>query len=93
MLIVDKLESLWDGFTIDKTYEHPEGKNICAALVLVSCDVLVARKICRHILALVSYYICEKKVNYKNHQYNLPKWIILMIGSLCEIQLSIIKMR
>jgi len=30
----------------------------------------VARKICDHILALVSYYKYKKKVNYENQQYN-----------------------
>ena len=81
--IVDELESLWDGFTIDKTYEHPEGKNICAALILVSCDVSAARKICGHISALVSCHRCEKKANYENHQHNfagmdnIDDWFIM----------------
>ena len=67
------MESLWDGFTIDKTYEHPEGKNICAALILVSYDVPAARKICGHISALVSCHRCEKKANYENHQHNFVR--------------------
>ena len=73
VLIVNELELLWDGFTIDKTYEHPEGKNICAALILVSCDVLAARKICGYISALVSCHRCEKKANYENHQHNFAR--------------------
>ena len=92
MLIVDELESLWDRFTIDKIYEYPEGKNIHATLILVSCDVPAARKICGHISALVLCHRCEKKANYENHQHNLLEWIISMIGSLCEIQLSIVEM-
>ena len=82
-LIVDELESFWDGFTIDKTYEHPEGKNIRAALILVSCDVPAARKICGHISALVSCHRCEKKANYENHQHNfagmdnIDDWFIM----------------
>ena len=82
-LIVDELESLWDGFTIDKTYEHPEGKNIRTALILVSCDVPAARKICGHISALVSCHRCKKKANYENHQHNftgmdnIDNWFIM----------------
>ena len=68
--IVDELKSLWDGVTLNRTYEHPEGRNIHAALILVSCDVPVARKICGHISALVSCHRCDKKANYENRQHN-----------------------
>ena len=67
------MESLWDGFTIDKTYEHPEGKNIRAALILISCNIPAARKICGHISALVSCHRCEKKPNYENYQHNFVR--------------------
>ena len=59
--IVDKLASLWNGITLDRTHEHPEGRPIHAALILVSCDIPVTRKICGHVLALVSCHRCKKK--------------------------------
>ena len=68
--IVNELESLWDGITLNQTYECIEGKKICAALILVSCDIPAARKICGHVSALVACHICEKKANYENHQHN-----------------------
>ena len=68
--IVDELESLWDGVTLNRTYEHPRGRDIHAALILVSCDVPAARKICGHVSALVSCHRCDKKANYENRQHN-----------------------
>ncbi len=68
--IVDELEFLWDRITLNHTYECQEGKYIRAALILIFYDVLVARKICGHVLALVSYYRYEKKANYENQQHN-----------------------
>jgi hypothetical protein len=52
--IVDELESLWNGIILNKTDNCPNGKKIWATLILVSCDVPAARKICDHISALVS---------------------------------------
>ena len=69
-LIVDDLESLWRKVTLPRTFEHQEGKNIRAALILVSCNILAAKKFCGHISALVLCYRCEKKANYENCQYN-----------------------
>ncbi|GET58963.1 hypothetical protein GLOIN_2v1786477 [Rhizophagus irregularis DAOM 181602=DAOM 197198] len=46
------------------------GKKICAALIMVSCDIPAARKICGHVSALVSCHRCQKKANYENHQHN-----------------------
>src|SRR6266496_3407043 len=57
--IVDELESLWGGVTLDHTFEYQEGRYIRAALILVSCDIPAARKICRHVSALVSCHRCE----------------------------------
>ena len=54
--IVDDLESLWREVTLPQTFEHQEGKNIRAALILVSCDISAARKICEHISALMLYH-------------------------------------
>ena len=68
--IVDELESLWNGIILNGTDECPNGKKIRAALILVSCDVPAARKICGHISALVSCHRCEKKANYENRQHN-----------------------
>ena len=68
--IVNELESLWDGVTLNKTHECQEGKRIRAALILVSCDIPAARKICGHVSALVSCHRCEKKANYENGHLN-----------------------
>jgi hypothetical protein len=68
--IVDELVLLWDGVTLNKTFEHQETRTIRAALILVSCDIPAARKICGHISALSSCYRCEKKANYENHKHN-----------------------
>ena len=70
MLIVDELEFLWDGITLNHTYECQGRKYIHATLILISCDVPAARKICGHVSALVSYHQCEKKANYENRQHN-----------------------
>ncbi len=48
-------------------------KDICAILILIFYDVSAARKICSHISVLVSYHRYEKKVNYKNQQYNFTR--------------------
>ena len=65
--IVDDLDTLWYGITLNSTAECLESKTIQAALILVSCDISVARKICRHILELVSCHHCEKRANYVNN--------------------------
>ena len=67
--IIDELKSLWDGMTY-RTYECQEGRKIRAALILVSCDIPAARKICGHVSSLVACHICEKKGNYENRQHN-----------------------
>ena len=54
--IVNELQLLWSELTLDHTFKYSQGRKICAVLILVSCDILAARKICSHILALVSYY-------------------------------------
>src|SRR3954453_8747312 len=71
--IVNELESLWNGIILNRTDDCPNGKKIRAALILVSCDVPAARKICGHISALVSCHRCEKKANYENHQHNFAR--------------------
>ncbi len=73
MSIVDELEFLQDGITLNRTYKYQEEKYIRAILILVSCDVLAARKICEHVLAFVSCYWYEKKVNYENQQHNFAR--------------------
>jgi len=68
--IVDELELLWSGLTLDRTFEHSEGRTIRAALILISCDIPAARKICGHISFLVLCHRCEKRANYENRQHN-----------------------
>ncbi|EXX65698.1 hypothetical protein RirG_130750 [Rhizophagus irregularis DAOM 197198w] len=68
--IVNELETLWAGLTLNRTYECENGKRIRGASILVSCDIPAARKICGHVSALVSCHRCEKKANYENGQYN-----------------------
>ncbi|GET56775.1 uncharacterized protein LOC107327733 [Rhizophagus irregularis DAOM 181602=DAOM 197198] len=58
------------GLTLNRTYECENGKRVRGALILVSCDIPAARKICGHVSALVSCHRCEKKANYENGQHN-----------------------
>ena len=74
-LIVDELELLWNGVTLNWTYECQEGRRIHAVLILVSCNIPVARKICSHISALVLCHRCKKKANYENQQHNFTGMI------------------
>ncbi|PKB97272.1 hypothetical protein RhiirA5_301853, partial [Rhizophagus irregularis] len=55
-LIVNELTSLWKGIILNRIYKHQLGKKICAELIMVSCNIPVARKICSYVSALVSYY-------------------------------------
>ena len=71
--IVNELESLWHGITLSSTAESLEEKTIRAALILISCDVPAARKICGHISVLVSCYRCKKKANYDNNKHNFGR--------------------
>src|SRR5204863_546950 len=68
--MVDELESLWSRMTLNRTYKYREGRQIRTALILVSCNIPAARKICVHISALAAYHRCEKRGNYENHQHN-----------------------
>ncbi|GBC18484.2 hypothetical protein PHYBLDRAFT_71521 [Rhizophagus irregularis DAOM 181602=DAOM 197198] len=68
--IVNELKTLWAGLTLNRTYECENGKRVRGALILVSCDIPAARKICGHVSALVSCHRCEKKANYENGQHN-----------------------
>jgi hypothetical protein len=80
--MVDELGSLWGGMTLNRTYEYREGRQIRAALILVTCDIPAARKICGHISALAACHRCEKRGNYENHQHNfagmedMDEWFI-----------------
>ena len=47
--VVDELESLWRGVALNSTAEFSEGRTIRAALILISCDIPAARKLCGHI--------------------------------------------
>ena len=90
--MVDELESLWSGMTLNRTYEYREGRQIRAALILVSCDIPAARKICGHISALAACHRCEKREIMKIINIILPEWKIWRIGSLPEIRPSIVRM-
>ena len=80
--IVDELMQLWQGVMLDSTAENRDGRMIRTALILVSCDIPAARKVCGHISALISCHRCKKKANYVNNQYNyggmndMNKWFI-----------------
>ena len=56
--------------TLDRTHECANGKNIHAALIIASCDIPTAQKLCGHVSALVSCHRCEKKANYVDNQHN-----------------------
>ena len=59
------LESLWEGIALNRTHKHPNGKVIQAALMIASCDIPAARKLCGHISALASCHRCEKKEEWE----------------------------
>ena len=69
-LIVDELISLWQGTKLDSIVECSEGKIIHTVLILISCDIPAALKVCGHISALVSCHRCNKKANYVNNKHN-----------------------
>ena len=57
--IVNELESLWGGVTLNRTFECQETKKIWVALVLILCDIPTARKI---------WAFCSRKVrNFKRN--------------------------
>ena len=78
--IITELESLWNGLTLNRTNEYPNGKDIRAAIIIASCDIPAARKLCGHISALASCHRCEKKAN-KQHNFggmkNMDEWFIM----------------
>ena len=80
--IIDELDLLWHVITLNSTTECLGGKRIHAALILVSCDVPAARKLCRYILALVLCHRYEKSANYVNRKFNfsgiqnMDEWFI-----------------
>ena len=85
--VVNELESLWNGVILNQTFEFQSGRIIRAALILVSCDIPAARKICGHVSALVSCHRCEKVANYENRQHNfagmddMDEWFVSRIAS------------
>jgi hypothetical protein len=68
--------------TLDRTHECPNGKSIRAALIIASCDIPAAQKLCGHVSALVSCHRYEKKANYIDNQHNfggmanMDEWFI-----------------
>lgn len=91
-LIIDELKSLWDGITLNRIYECQEEKNIQATLILVSCNMPAARKICGYVSALVSCHLCEKRQIMRIGSITSLKWIIWKNGSLPGILPNISKM-
>jgi len=83
--IVNELTSLWEGIILNRTYEHQLGKTICAALIMVSCDIPAARKICDHVSALVSCHRCQKRQIMRIISIILLEWEIWRIGLLSGI--------
>jgi hypothetical protein len=77
--IITELESLWEGATLSCTNECPNGKDIRAALIIASCDIPAARKLCGHISALSSCHRCEKKANERNFggMEDMDEWFIM----------------
>jgi hypothetical protein len=79
--IVNDLESLWTGVTLSRTHET-EGKKVRAALILVSCDIPAARKVCGYVSALSSCHRCQKKANHEGSSNNfagmddIDEWFI-----------------
>ena len=69
-LIVDELQLLWNGLTLNGTFEYLREREIQAALILILCDIPAARKICGQVSALILYHRCEKRANYENRQHN-----------------------
>ncbi|CAG8579143.1 6161_t:CDS:2, partial [Ambispora leptoticha] len=63
------LDILPDGVQIS-TYENLSEKIIWAALILYSCDIPAAQKLCGYISALVSCYQCEKKAQYEDRHHH-----------------------
>lgn len=80
--IITELELLWKGMTLNSTNECPNGKDIRVAVIIASCDIPAARKLCGHVSALVSCHRCEKRSNYVNNQHsfggmeNMEEWFI-----------------
>ena len=80
--IVNELVLLWEGTTLNRTHEFPSGRNIRAALILTSCDIPAARKLCGHVSALVSCHRCIKQANYEDNHHNfagmndIDEWFI-----------------
>ncbi|GBC01436.1 hypothetical protein RclHR1_41930001 [Rhizophagus clarus] len=59
--IITELESLWEGANLNCTNECLNGKDIRTALIIASCDIPGARKLCGYISALALYHRCEKR--------------------------------
>ena len=77
------LESLWEGMALNRTHEHPNGKVIRAALIIASCDIPAAQKLCAHVSALALCHRWEKKSNYVDNHHNfggmgdMAEWFIM----------------
>ncbi|EXX72230.1 hypothetical protein RirG_071300 [Rhizophagus irregularis DAOM 197198w] len=78
-LIIMELESLWEGVNLNRTNKCPNGKDIRAALIIASCNIPGAQKLCGHISALALCHRCEKRANNRNFggMANMSNWFIM----------------
>src|ERR1044072_3995556 len=71
--IINECLDLWKGWRIPKTYEHFDGLDIKAALIIGSSDTLVTRKLFGHRSAVMKCNRCEKcstySADYKKNYY------------------------
>jgi len=63
-LIVDELLVLWNGYQISRTYHHPEGLLIQAAVIISANDTPAARKISGHAGAAKKCHRCLKRTQH-----------------------------
>jgi len=70
-LIIDQFIILWEGVTLDKTYESSISKFIWIAIICCACDIPAAKKLCGHISARVACHRCKKVADFtiKNHPH------------------------
>ena len=62
--IVNELLEFWNGFDL------PNGKRIWMAVICCTNNIPAARKLCGHILALVSCHQCYKMANINGRNFN-----------------------
>ncbi|GBC01244.1 hypothetical protein RclHR1_41020001, partial [Rhizophagus clarus] len=68
-----------EGVNLNRTNEYSNGKDIRAALIIVSCDISGVQKLCGHISAFASCHRCEKRANNCNFgsMADMSNWFII----------------